>query len=173
MKKFSLLLLLAVSVQSLAGDILVLKDQSRFLGEVTKIKNCQVHYTIDEDQYKIPAADIAMIQFSDLDNPIYVKYKTQGGNCLLGASDAKNYQGKGGVHIALGALFGLFGTIGAAVATPTPHKGVRTLEHSENKELFNDAEYINCYKKKARGKNVGNTLIGWGAFLVVYIAATS
>ena len=81
-------------------------------------------------------------------------------------ADADAFHDKCGLHFALGVLFGPFAMIGAAVSTPHPASGVNTATLSDNKDLFSDAEYLNCYKRKARGKNVGNSAVGWGTWLL-------
>ena len=88
--------------------------------------------------------------------------------CFKGAHDADLYHGKTGAHIVLGALFGPFAVIGAAVANPVPHKGKNTYILSSHKDLFSDPSFIKCYKRKAKTKNVINTVIGWGGFIIVF-----
>jgi hypothetical protein len=73
------------------------------------------------------------------------------------------------MHVALGVLFGPFAVLGAAVSKPTPLKGKDTMALSQNKEMFSDSSYLNCYTKKARGQNVTNSLIGWGAWILFAI----
>ena len=73
----------------------------------------------------------------------------------------------------LGGLFGPFAKVGAAIATPRPMNGKGTVGLSENKDLFDDPLYLKCYAKKARGKNVGNTALGWGAWLIFVLIANS
>lgn len=85
--------------------------------------------------------------------------------CMLGTTDAKNYHGKVAGHVILGVLFGPFAALGAAIANPTPQKGAKTAYMSKNQDLFNDPAYVNCYKRKAKGKNVGNAFLGWGIWV--------
>ena len=90
--------------------------------------------------------------------------------CLAGRTDAENHHGKAGLHVFLGVLFGPFAVLGAAVGQPKPQNGKNTLSMSKNQDSFNDPNYLSCYTKKARGQNVTNTLIGWGAWLLLIIA---
>lgn len=92
------------------------------------------------------------------------------GKCLKGRQDADMYHGKGGAHFALGALFGPFAIIGAALANPTPQKGNETLQLSENQDMFDNPEYLQCYKKKAKKKNVGTAALGWLSWIILLLA---
>ena len=90
-------------------------------------------------------------------------------NCLSGRLDAENYHGKKGGHFVLGVLFGPFAMIGTALADPTPAKGKQTYMMSENKDQFNDPEYLSCYKKKAKGQLIGAEAAGWGAWILLLL----
>ena len=37
---------------------------------------------------------------------------------------------------------------------------------SNNKDQFNDLEYLSCYKKKAKGQLIGAEALGWGAWIL-------
>jgi len=78
--------------------------------------------------------------------------------CFQGSSDAKEYHGKIGAHIALGFLFGPLAIIGTAVSNPTPEKGKDIYSYAllENDELFSNPTYRKCYRKQAKRQ-----LIGW------------
>lgn len=80
---------------------------------------------------------------------------------------------KAGHHFVLGLVFGPFAVIGAAISNPTPYKGAKTMMLSKNKEMFSDPVYLQCYKKKALGKNVGNTAIGWGVWALFILIISS
>ena len=157
-----------------AGDVVTLNNNMVFNGKVKKIKGCVIFFKSEGNKYVIPASDIFSIQFENPNDKIYLDYietiGLDGDNCLLGKSDAKNYHGKKGSHIALGVLFGPFAMIGTAIVNPTPEKGKRTLAMSENKNLFDDPEYLNCYKKKAKLQNITMEAIGWGAWILFALA---
>jgi len=130
-----------------------------FEGKVTKIKGCTLTFEADGNKYYVPAADIYSIQFGNTDEKIYTRYMKLADDdpesCMNGRHDASNHHGKTGVHVALGFLFGPFAIIGTAIAKPTPDKGKRTYEMSQNKDQFDDPEYISCYRKKAKGQLIG------------------
>lgn len=160
-----------------ANDVMTLNNQMSFEGKVIKIKGCEVYFkTSDGERYRIPAHDIYCVAFADVNDPVYVSYMelldTDPDKCLLGALDAQKFHGKGGVHVLLGFLFGPAAVIGAALANPTPYKGNTTLEMSQNKDYYQDRAYLDCYKRKARARNVGNTFVGWGAWVMVVLFAT-
>jgi len=56
--------------------------------------------------------------------------------------------------------------LGPAVSKPRPETGSETMLLSKNQALMKDKTYRNCYKKVARGDNVGHSLIGCGAWIV-------
>ena len=163
--------MLLFPITLIGKDVLTLNNQASFEGKVIKIKDCIVTYKYAGDRYHIPAQDIYTIVFGNEDDKVYTEYLDFLGNfdqdaCLKGTLDADNYHGKAGLHVALGVLFGPFAVIGAAVASPTPDKSTKTLMMSQNKEMFNNPEYLTCYKKKAKGQNVGNSALGWAAWVV-------
>jgi hypothetical protein len=90
--------------------------------------------------------------------------------CFRGQNDADMYHGKKGSHVALGVAFGGFAVLGAALAEPTPEKGLSTPMMSENKELFMDQSYRSCYIKEARKNNVSSAAIGWGSWILILLA---
>jgi len=156
-----------------AADILTLTNEMVFEGKVIKIKDCAVVFKADGNKYLIPATDIHSIEFENVADEVLVSYlSTPDGNpnkCLNGRLDAESYHGKKGGHFFLGALFGPFAMIGTALANPTPHKGRLTYLLSQNKDQFNDLEYLSCYKKKAKGQLIGMEALGWGAWILLLL----
>ena len=161
MKKLFLTVIASLLFVSLfAGDILTLTNNKVFYGKVKKIKNCEIVFKAQHKKYYVPVDSIFSIQFKDVNDPIYVDYleslKSDTNKCLLGQLDAEIYHGKKAGHFALGFLFGPFAMIGTALSNPTPQKSTKTLLSSKNKALFDDLEYLSCYKKKAK-----NDLLLW------------
>ena len=178
MKKTLLAFMMLVMANSLFAknsnsDVLTLMNEMTFMGKVKKISDCKVKFKTDEGTFWIPADDIYSVQFGDPDDKVLEAYQEMDGSekCLKGAQDAQNFHGKTGGHIVLGALFGPFAMIGAAVASPNPYKGRNTVIMSQNSNLFNDPAYLKCYKKKAKGRNVGNVAIGWGIWMLAVLLA--
>lgn len=173
MKKLALISLsFFFAVTTFAGDVLTLNNEMKFEGKIIKIdKNCNVTFkATDDNKYVIPAADILTIEFENTSDSIYMEYLSRLHNdpdaCMKGHMDARNYHGKTGGHIAAGILFGPFAIIVAAASNPTPQKGEDTNTLSQNRELFNDPNYLHCYSKEAKKKNVQNTAIGWGMWIL-------
>jgi hypothetical protein len=144
-----------------------------FDGKVAKIKDCGVVFKADGKNYVIPASEIFSLQFENPEDEVYKNYLKLGeldpNTCLSGRLDAENYHGKKGAHFAYGMLFGPFSMIGTALANPTPKKGRETYMMSENKNQFNDPEYLSCYKKKARGQLIGAEALGWGTWILILL----
>jgi hypothetical protein len=164
-KLFLSLIFASFSVISFAGDILTLTNQMVFEGEVIKIKDCEVYFKSEGESYIIPSSDIFSLQFENTTNKIFTEYlklaDVDSNKCLNGRIDAEAYHGKQGLHFALGVLFGPIALIGTALSNPTPDKGKNTYLMSKNKDQFSDPEYLICYKKKAKGKLVSATSLGW------------
>lgn len=155
-----------------AADVITLNNQLVFEGKVKKIDQCMVKFRAGGEVYNIPGEDIFSIEFENPNDKVLVAYQelNDPDKCLRGRNDASLYHGKVGGHIALGALFGPFAVIGAAVASPAPVKGKDTYMMSKNREIFDDPAYLSCYKKSAKGKNVGNTALGWAAWVLLVLA---
>lgn len=167
----SLSLLLTTFIAN--ADVLTLMNGQAFQGEVRKIKNCEIVFVASGDKYYIPADSIFSIQFEDVNNKVYQDYLALANDpqaCLKGTTDAQQFHGKAGAHVLLGFLFGPFAMIGAALASPNPYNGRMTPFASQNKDLFNDPVYLKCYKKKAKGRNVGYATLGWGIWIMIVIA---
>jgi hypothetical protein len=175
MKKISIsIFTILFTLSSFAGDVLTLNNQMIFSGKVTKIKKCTVTFDADGKKFDIPADDIFSIAFEKETDKVYTSYMEMAKNdaaeqCMKGRLDADNHHGKAGLHVALGVLFGPFAVIGAAVSNPNPQKGKDTFMRSDNKDSFNDANYLSCYSKKAKGKNVGNAALGWLAWVLIIL----
>lgn len=154
---------------SQAADVITLNNQMVFSGKIKSIKNCTVNFKTAGQIYEIPADEIFTVEFEDPNNRILRNYQelNDADKCLKARADADMYHGKAGLHVALGVLFGPFAVIGAAVGNPKPEKGNDTYIMSKNREMFSDPAYLTCYKKKAKGQNVGNTALGWAAWILL------
>lgn len=173
MKTRLICMMLLFPILTFGNDTLVLMNQAIFNGKVVKIDDCVITFKYDGKKYYIPGQDIYSIRFGDPEDKVYTKYlefllQDQDANCLKGKYDAKDLHGKGVFHFMSGLLFGPFAMIGAAVANPTPEKGARTMMLSSNKDLFNNPEYLKCYRKKAKWENVGNVAWGWSIWLLLF-----
>jgi hypothetical protein len=175
MKKILLIAVTMMFVQFVYADVLTLLNGQAFEGKVLKIKECSLVFKCEKEKYFIPADSIFSVEFDNVNDPVYEAYMNLSNNdaCLKGMVDAQQFHGKVGAHVLLGFLFGPFAIIGAALANPTPYKGGTTVMLSKNRELFNDPAYLNCYKKKAKGKNAGNAAIGWGMWIALAIVAST
>lgn len=178
MKKTVLVtLVICLTISVFSADILTLNNKMTFEGDVKKIKDCTVIFKADGKKYFIPAEDINSIKFENPRDKEFKSYiellQIDPNNCLKGNLDADNYHGKAGFHVAMGVLFGPFAVIGAAVSSPSPYSGKETMMMSQNQKLFNDPVYLNCYQKKARAKNLGNTGLGWLAWVLIIVGLGS
>lgn len=171
-----IILIVLTGSNSWAADILILQNAQTFEGKVTKIRDCQVIFKVGGDRYHIPAEDIHSIEFASQDDRVYRRYlkelEVDPSKCVNGRLDAAQYHGKKSSHIALGFLFGPIAMLGTAMSDPTPDKGKLTAQRSENPELFNDPDYLDCYRKRAKGKLIGAESIGFGISLLMILLIT-
>ena len=172
-KTILILTVLLISTVALAGDILLLKNNMVFEWKVTNIKECEVFFKADRKKYVVPASEISSLKFESPNKKFVlasnVIAEEDSSACVKGASDAKKYHGKIASHIVLGMFLGPYAMIGTAFANPTPEKGERTYTMSDNKELFDDPDYLECYKKKAKRKLIQMEAIGTGIGLTALI----
>jgi len=166
---FSLLCFFALR----AGDIVTLKNDMKFDGTITKLNACTIEFFAEGGIYEIPATEISSIKFANPNNKLLIAYLasdiTNDDNCLKGQLDAETYHGKKGGHFVLGMLFGPFAMVGTAISNPTPDCGKRTYMMSENKEVFNDLEYLSCYKKQAKKQLIIMEGLGWATWLLLVL----
>lgn len=160
-----------LALASSAADILTLTNQLSFEGKITRIKDCAVVFKAEGKKYVVPATEIYSIQFNDISDKVYTDYlklsDEESDKCLNGRADADLLHGKKGGHLVLGFLFGPLAVIGTALSNPSPESGKKTLVDSKHKDLFNDPEYLNCYKKQAKGNLIGTELMGLGVWAFV------
>jgi len=178
MKKIiPLFLLLAVSFQGLATDMLQLNNGMLFSGEVKQVRKCEVKFkTSLGESYWIPAQEIQSIGFGDLTSRMYLKFLSltdDSENCLAGRLDGAELHGKKGAHFALGFFFGAIPIIFTAVMDIKPERGKRTPTESQNQDLFDDPEYLECYNKEAKKSLIIAEAIGLGVGAVFSLVANT
>ena len=158
-----------------ANDMVVMDDGHGFTGKIKSIRNCMVKLKWEKEVLMIPLDRIAYIEFEDPDDKVALDFMAMepDNKCYLGRKDAEMYHGKYGGHVVLGIFFGPFAMLGTALAQPYPYRGRHTPVMSENKELFNDPEYAECYKRRAKGRLIGAEAIGWGAWILFILIISS
>jgi hypothetical protein len=139
-----------------------------FEGVVKKIKKCEVIFETEWGTYFIPSYDIYSVSFADSTNRLLQRYFKipADDRCMKGTMDAQMFHKTGGAFAA-GVLFGGFAVIGAAIIQPTPNSSARM---SENGNLFSDPVYLNCYSQTAKKKNVQSAALGWGTWILIFLA---
>ncbi len=178
MNKITLsLLTLLLSLGCFGSDILVLNNEMAFEGKVVRIKGCSVVFKAAGQKYIIPASDIYCLQFEDVQDKVYTKYMeladSDPSKCLKADDDAHLLHGKKGGHFMLGFLFGPFAIVGTLLSTPVPYRGKNTYMLSQNRHLFKDPEYLKCYMKRARQDLIAAEVLGWAAWALLVLIATS
>ena len=162
--------LIVFAFSTYASDILTLKNQKSFLGEIIKVQSFELIFKTNGEKFVIPFTDIYSVGFGRTDTDIYSEFlkksENESNKCLNGRLDAENFHGKNGIHFALGVLFGPFAMVGTALSNPTPEKGKETFLMSKNKDQFTDPSYLSCYKRKAKGQLIGMEAIGWASWIL-------
>lgn len=160
-----------------AADVVIMKDGHGFSGKIVSIKQGILKLKWQDDRLFIPLEEVERVEFEDPENKLagisFMNPVPQGENCIAGQQDAEMFHGKYGGHVVLGFFFGPFALIGTALASPYPHRGRHTAAMSQNKELFDNPEYALCYKRKAKARLLGAEAIGWGAWLVIALIAST
>jgi hypothetical protein len=171
-KLFSLFVMAALSAAMYVTYVITLTNQMIFEGKVLKIKECMVKFqAANGNKYWIPADDIFSVQFEDPMDAALIDYMLDVDNpdkCLLGRTDAEMHHGKKGAHVIYGFLSGPFAMLVSAASTPSPYND-DTLMLSKNNEIFDEPAYLNCYRKKATGQNIGMEAIGWAGWILLLL----
>lgn len=89
--------------------------------------------------------------------------------CACGRSDAERFHGRKSTFFALGVVCAPYAMIGTAFIQPAPRGGKYTVQLSKHQTLFNDPDYLKCYRKKARADMLGAELSGFITLLVVEV----
>ncbi|MCK4346655.1 MAG: hypothetical protein KAX05_15330 [Bacteroidales bacterium] len=168
-KLIPIIFTILIAIPVFAGDVVTLTNNKSFYGKVKKIENTTVKFKADGKTYFIPADDIYSIVFENENDKVLQAYLLLDDRekCFKGGQDASLFHGKAVGHFVLGAIFGPFAVVGAAIANPTPDRGSKTFMMSKNRDLFDDPAYLECYIRKAKGKNVIHTAIGWATWVIV------
>ena len=181
MKKLILSLLTVVTVISAqAFDKLTLTNGMQFQGDVVKVKAFSVMFKTEVGKVEVPAKDIYSVEFENPNDEQFLEYiailnsADSADKCMNGQMDAQRYHGKKAGHLVLGLLFGPWAIIGTAiVANPTPYNAENnnTVGLSQNKDQFNDALYLMCYKREAKKTLIGREFAGFSVQLAGVLVA--
>ena len=166
-----LVFIMFVVNSSFAFDQLTLLNKASFEGWVTSIDEQVVQFKFNEEVFNIPISDVETIIFENNLNPLLTKFQEKCSDdiCSKGTLDAEMYHGKKGIHFALGMLFGPFSMIGTALSNPNPRNSKQTYIDSENRDYFNNPEYLYCYKKAAKRKLIGMEALGWATWILIVL----
>lgn len=89
---------------------------------------------------------------------------------FLGAKDALLYYNITFPHAVFGFFVGGFAVLGVALTSyPLPYYNEKLLQHSTNKDLIYNKDYIAGYTYAARKKNIRATMYGWGVWTFIFI----
>lgn len=169
---FFLLLTISLSRTFAQTDILILNDQKKFSGEIVKVKKNFIILKKNNLKYKIPKSDILTFELENKNSDSTSQGIDTLDICHKAIEDATKYHGKENGHVILGFLFGPISIIGTGLSSPNPYNGKKTIILSKNTKLFDNKEYLNCYKKKAKMKLIGNEALGFGAWIMFYLVLT-
>lgn len=165
---FSLIFFFTIVISFAQTDLLILNDQKKFSGEIVKVKKNFIIFKKNNVKYKIPKADILTFELENKSTDSTTQSIDTVDICQKAIEDASKFHGKENGHVILGFLFGPISIIGTALSKPSPNNGKKTIILSKNTKLFDNQEYLMCYKKKAKMRLVGNEALGWGAWIMFY-----
>jgi hypothetical protein len=171
-KLYSLTIIFFLCFALQAADVVTLKNQQKFEGKITKINPSSVEFKAARNCYEIPLTEIDAIAFSNSNNPILIALLDDSlsvDNCMKGRKDAKKLIYKLPGFVFLGMLGGPFPLIFIKFSKPLPQKEPIIFSRSENKVLFDDPAYLDCYQKQVKKQNMLAVGVGWTistAFLV-------
>jgi hypothetical protein len=163
-KLYSLTIIFFLCVALQAADVVTLKNQQKFEGKITKINPSSVGFNVARNSYEIPFAEIEAIELSNANNPIIITSVDDSltiENCIKGQKDAKKLFYKLPGYVFLGMFGGPFPLIFIKFSKPLPQKEPFVTARSENKVLFDDPAYFNCYQKQVKKQNMLAVGVGW------------
>lgn len=197
MKKLTLiaLTLIASNLWLKGSDTLNLFNGKFYSGEVLDVKKHSIVFLGDNgEKFKIPLEHVYGIYFEDSESDIALKFEACTDEYLMqvtntyltgevsdnlapsnmekymqGQSDAKIYHGKGFGYGVAGFLLGPFGYLFLIGDSKFMPQNASSAAAFINDRDLNDWEYIEGYKKKARGKQAGNVTIGWAAWIALVL----
>lgn len=172
MKKGLFLTLLFFSANMFADIVTI--DGRQYNVEINRIQPKKVLFTFGNDTYVVPMNKIDMI-YLEGSNSTFAKSAevlnqivSEGNPCLLGTTDAQS-RGKTTVNVIGGVLFGPFALIHKALKDFHPMKDIETITVSGNKDLVDNPNYIQCYRKKAKTKALTETAGGWATWILIVL----
>lgn len=181
-------------------DIILLKNLDEIKAKVIKIGQDEIEYKKCDNRtgptYTIKKSEVFYIKYPNgtkeiinpnantssnnpvsqnttKDNSASNSNSSSASNFEKGKTDAQLFHKKIFGHIVLGLFLGIIGLICAALSSPSPYKDSQCAMLSQNKNLFNDPDYLRGYKRQARTQNVIYTGIGWLIWLILLIAAAT
>lgn len=174
MKKIILLLVFAISTSAIA-DVVTIEGRS-YNVEVLKVKKSKVVFTMNGDRYNVPIKDIETI-FLDENGSNYSENTKalrtlidEENPCVTGTMDAQG-RGKTVINVLGGALFGPFALIVVGLNDFHPSKDYANVAAKGHTDLMDDAQYIQCYRQKAKSKALTEAAGGWAMWILLILAS--
>jgi hypothetical protein len=154
---FTAAVLMAAS-STFAKDVVYLKDGSKVKGDISQITEGQLTLARKNITKVYTAEQVSWIK-ADNDNQVLkdALKATDPDMYEKGRLDASKYHKRTLGNGALGFFFGPFGLLGVALGGA---KAPDVLDIKDD-SLMKNEDYRHGYKKKAKGKNVGNAALGW------------
>ena len=176
MKKFLLLGLILFSSHIFADVITI--DGLSYDVEIRKVKKSKVILEFNNEIYSVPFDDIESLYLVDgsanynKNTETLLNLLKEENPCVRGAMDAQ-MRGKTAINVVGGMFFGPFAMIHKLVKDFHPMNDFNVMAMQGNTELMKDPSYVECYRKKARSKALTANAGGWGAWIILVIAASS
>jgi len=170
------LLPVLVSPIALGKDLIHLKNGQTVKGHILDIRQDEVKISKKRnkcEQVRIFNSDeVKLIEFdarnSDIIHLVNSEITQQKNMCNEGYRDAQLYHRRFVGNFALGFFFNIFGFAAVAISNPKAPDPLMV----NDTEKFNNTEYLLCYEKKAKNKNIKAAAFGWGAIVLLLILGT-
>jgi hypothetical protein len=172
MKKAFFLMVLFFST-SMFADVVTIEGRTYDV-EITKIKRNKIHFSLGMDQYVVPMSKIDMIYIEENNASfaesaeVLSQIAAEEDPCLMGIMDAQA-RGKTAVNVLGGMFFGPFALIHKALKDFHPSKDYQNIAISGHKDLMDNPNYIQCYRKKAQTKALAETAGGWATWILLVL----
>ncbi|MFC2125683.1 hypothetical protein ACFLU5_12815 [Bacteroidota bacterium] len=168
--------LFLISLEAAGKDLIHLHNGEIVKGYIIDLRQDEVTISKKQNNYKeiqtFSAEEVKLVEF-DARNVNIIKLinkeiTQQRNMCNEGYRDAELYHKRFVGNFALGFFFNIFGFAGVAITNPKSPDPLMI----NDAEKLNNTEFLLCYEKKAKKKNIKAAGIGWITIVVLVLLGT-
>jgi hypothetical protein len=172
----TLLLVVILITQVTGKDLIHLNNGETIKGYILDIRQDEVviskkrniytkTQTLHSEEVKLIELDVRNV---DIINLINTEISQQKNMCNEGYRDAQLYHRRFVGNFALGFFLNILGFAIVAISNPKAPDPLMI----NDAEKLNSTEFLLCYEKKAKSKNIKAAAIGWGTIVLLVILGT-